>query len=222
MIGKTNAELVLCFLTVNCMNSATVTATNGNLSITRTGATTEFKLPRTGTWTITATFNGITQVRSVTLAGGQSATVTFPSDIYLYNRGAYAEGFAGGWTDGAESNQVHLQVPANGTRIARTYGSIDLTGISTVKIEYAYNIGSEPGTGYDAWFELYIANDGGGSILTLVSQHAGAWEIRGSGTAVANVSGINQVARFAMNLGGRGSPGSVGGHSYLYSVEVIK
>ena len=64
MLAKTNAELVLCFLTVKCMNSASVTVVNGNLTYTKTGATTSFTLPRIGTWSITATFNGLTQARS--------------------------------------------------------------------------------------------------------------------------------------------------------------
>lgn len=218
MLAKTNAELVLCFLTVSCMSSASVTVQNGNLTYTKTGATTSFALPRIGTWTITATFNGLTQVRTVTLSGGQSQTVAFPTDIYLYNRGSYAEGYTHGWTAGEESNQVHIAMP--NTALSR--GWIDLTGVNQVQIEYKYNIGAAGNVGAGANFYLYLTDINGNDIRGLVWKEALIWNVNGGGTAVVSVSDINQPARFAMRLAGSGDPGSFGGNSYLYSVRVIK
>ena len=218
MLSKTNAELVLCFLTVNCMNSANVTVQNGNLVMTKTGATTNFTLPRIGTWTITATFNGLTQVRSVTMSGGQSQTVTYPSDIYLYNQGSYAEGFVHGWSAGEEANQVYIKTLGPDIQTTST-GAVDLTGISQVEVSWQYNIGcvNQSEVYMDGY--VFVADVNGNPIRDIAWNRVYTWGNRYQNTTRVSVADINQLAKFALRLSGRGERQ---GHGWIYSVRVIK
>ena len=57
----------------------------------------------------------------------------------LYDRGTYGGNFAHGWSSGEQSASVEVSAEIDATVTSLSNGAADLTGISTVEIEYSGN-----------------------------------------------------------------------------------
>lgn len=217
MIGKTNSGLILGIINVSCPNPSTITVTNGNLSFTRTGTSASFKLPRTGTWRVTVSYNGLTEVRDVAVAPGQVVNVTMMSSFYLYNRGVYAPGFGTGWSAGDQGTSVYVQSNSynkNGPSLSN--GSVNLTGYRTVSVYIEGSISSERYGTSELRFE--ITDTAGNTIL---KQSTGTASKSYALTWTFDVSSINYAVRFrpvSQSWSGGGVESGTWGGIRLYSI----
>jgi len=206
MIGKTNSGLILGIINVSCPNPSTITVTNGNLSFTRTGTSASFKLPRTGTWTVTVSYNGLSEVRNIAVAPGQVVNVTMMSSLYLYNRGVYAVGFGHGWSTGDQGNHVYVSKGGAGYLGSLSNGSVNLTGYRTVSVYIEGTISSERYASSDLEFE--ITDTAGNRIMRkTINEGSKNYAL----TWTFDVSSINYAVRFRPGVQGWSGGGSESG-----------
>lgn len=223
MIGKVNSGLILGILKISCPNNATVTIQNGNLSYTKTGTAVEFKLPRIGTWNITAAYNGITNTYPVVVNPGQTVNVTVLDSFYLYNAGTYITGFARGWTKGETASSVSINATASRNPTSTSNGSVNVTGYRTINAHITGDIGGPAATSGRITMEV-ISTDGTVLASNYISWSAPEW---GGSQAydtvwVFDVSTINQPIQFRLRANTYAA-GSESRHATitLHSIQLI-
>jgi hypothetical protein len=220
MLGKANGGGVVAVLNISCPNSSTITARNGTLSFTRTGTYASFKLPRTGTWTVTASYNGLSETRNIAVTPGQVVNVTMMSSFYLYNRGAYAAGFTSGWSAGDQNNSVYVESNSynkNGSAISN--GSVNLTGYRSVSVYINGSIESERYAASQLSVEI---TDAAGNVLLRQATEQTQGNVKTYDlTWTFNVSSINTSARFRLvsqSWSGGSNESATWGGIRLYSI----
>lgn len=209
MLGKVNSGLIFGILKVSCPNSATVTITNGNLSFSNTGTYSEFKLPRTGDWTIRATFNGLTETYTRTVNAGQTVSLTVLTNIHIYHNQTYQYGFSGtfnGWHyrsssqapdsyNPIEDNHVHAAASGTSFRTwARSTMAINLTGIRQVKFG-GWGKTTTGGNDGDGKFAVHIT-DASGNLLAESGYQGGGDQEYPNLVLTLDVSSINRTGYF--------------------------
>lgn len=200
MIGKTNTGLILGIINVTCDNNCTVVLTQSGqaYSFTQSGTSMSFKLPNAGVWTITATFQGITQVKEVTLTPGQVLNVKVLDDFYLFDNGTYITGFASGWSSGDQTSYVSISSSA-GPVYSKSTGSVDLTGYETINAKITGEISGTSHITGEIAFEIVTADN---TVLASKSETFSTGEFSGSKsydtTWTFDVSSINQTVYFRL------------------------
>ena len=222
MIGKTNSGIILGIINVTCPNPSTITVTNGNLSFTGSGTYASFKLPRAGTWTITATYNGITVTKDVTITPGQVLATTIGDSVMLYDRGSYANGFASGWSVADYGTYVAISTNA-GPVTSDSTGSVNLTGYRTVKARIEGGIGGTSDTHGQIWFSVI---NGSGTLIVTHTESYSPPEWGGSETfdttGALDVSEINYSVRFQLRAETwAGGSDSRHANISLYKIELL-
>jgi len=212
MIGKTNSGIILGIINVNLPNSSTVTVSNGNLSFTASGTSVSFKLPRAGTWTVSASSNGISETRNITVNPGAVVNVSMLTGLYLYNRGAYA--FTRGWSRGEQSGYVTV----NGNNNSISNGSVNLTGYRTLRAEVTGRLAPESYATCQMRFEI---TDTSGNVLQRQNETKERSAQDYSLTWTFDVSSINQYVKFRIATQGWSGGGEASGWTArinLYSI----
>lgn len=223
MIGKTNAGSIVAFLNVSCPNSSSITIQSGNIFFSATGTNVSFKLPRIGDWTITASYNGITVTKTVTITAGQTLNETMMDNIYLYNAGVYATGFASGWSAGDYGTYISVTGGPGGSGVSQSSGSVNLTGYRIVAIHVSGDIGGSSNTTEQAMAEI-ITEDG--TQLLQINKTYSPPEWGGSQafdeTWGFDVSSINSNVKFRIS-GNTWAGGSDSRHATinLHSIQLI-
>jgi len=196
MIGKVNSGLILGILKISCPNNATITIQNDNLTYTKTGTAVEFKLPRIGTWNITAAYNGITNTYPVIVNPGQTVNVTVLDSFYLYNAGVYVTGFARGWTEGETASNVSINAAASRNPTSTSNGAVNVTGYRTINTHITGDIGGSSGTSGRIMLEIIST---GGTVLASnnISRSGGGSQTYDT-VWTFDVSAINQLVQFRL------------------------
>lgn len=208
MIGKVRAGLVFGIIKVTCPNSSTVKVSQGSISFTKTGTSLDFPLPKTGTWTIRATYNGLTETYTRTVNAGQTISLTVLNNVNLYHENTYCEGFTSGWNgwkynamvdqtttyNPVESNYIKAQAESpDAWKIwARTKGAVNLTGFKTVRFRYN---GYSEGANTAASKYAFHVTDANGTLLAqsgYIGDGSGAW--KNNQTYDLNVTNVNRAA----------------------------
>lgn len=224
MLGKANGGGIVAFLNVNCPNSSTITAVNGNNRLTATGKSASFKLPRTGNWTVTATYNGISQSQTVSVSAGQTKTVTLLTSVYLYNAGSYASGFSSGWSYGERSTYVETTGTQYGNNPSISNGSVNLNGYKHLYAVVQYRVDKAQYAWGGSEFSIIDASN-----TELAKQghydstHSGWDTYQPAETWTFDITNINQIAKFkiATTYGsGGGDQSSANGGIILHSIRI--
>jgi len=207
MIGKVRAGLVFGIIKVTCPNSSTVKVSQGSISFTKTGTSTEFPLPKTGTWTIKVTYNGLTETYTRTVSAGQTISITAMNNVALYHENTYCAGFTSGWNgwkynamvdqtttyNPVASNHIeaHAESPDAWKIWARTKGAVNLTGFKYVR--FGYN-GFSEGANTAASKYAFRATDANGGVIAqsgYIGDGSGAW--KNNQTYDLNVTNVNRA-----------------------------
>lgn len=132
------------FATINASTqySSSFTCSDGTITLSASGTSVSFVVPKSGAWTVTCTYGGLTKSNnvSVTTYGGTYAT-SFTFTKYLYHDGTQDVP----WTitsSGGTFMPSYIYV----TKLAYTSNSIDLTGYSNLVLQYTLD--SEYATNY--------------------------------------------------------------------------
>lgn len=198
MVGKTNAGGIVGFINVSCPNVSTITAQNGNIVLTATGTYAAFKLQRIGTWTVTASYNGLYETRTVNISPGQTQNLTMLTGMYLYNQGSYAPGFASGWavTNGAsdQGNRIHAST-GQPKESATSNGTVNLSGYRTISVYIAGAI--TPDNVYGIGEIAFNITDSSGQTVLLQHKERSERNRKTYDTTwTFDVSSINQNVKF--------------------------
>lgn len=138
MIGKVKTGGIVAFINVSCPNSSLVTVSSNGapvISMQQAGTNMQFKLPRIGDWIVTASYNGLSETRTINVGAGQTQNVTMLTGMYLYNQGSYAPGFTGGWTvtSGASDQGSYIHASTGSPKeTATSRGTVNLRGYQTI------------------------------------------------------------------------------------------
>ena len=225
MVGKTNAGSILGFINVACQYSSTVTITNGSLSFTETGTTVNFKLPRIGSWSITAAYNGMTQTRTVTVSSGQTVNVTIEYEFYLYNRGTYHSSFASGWSAGNQGTYIGGSGSRWGAFASVSTGTFDLTQYKTVIMGVSGYINDQDYGTSAAGAQVWSTSGTALSEQNKVDPRSNlSYNITWNESWTYDVTNINQAVKFRIytaHWSGGGELAECTAGINLYSIKVI-
>ena len=123
------------FATINASTqySSSFTCSDGTITLSASGTSVSFVVPKSGTWTVTCTYGGTTKSNtvSVTTYGGTYST-SFTFIKYLYHNGVQDVA----WSDIlADSDSMRLKA------YTRTTNMVDLTNYSTLTVKYKVTFG---------------------------------------------------------------------------------
>ncbi len=120
------------FATINASTqySSSFTCSDGTITLSASGTSVSFVVPKSGTWTVTCTYGGVTKSNnvSVTTYGGTYST-SFTFTKYLYHDGTQDVAWSG-FTFASD----YMTPLAN--QKTCTSAVVDLTGYSSIVVQY--------------------------------------------------------------------------------------
>ena len=201
MIGKVKTGGIVAFINVSCPNSSLVTVSSSGapvISMQQAGTNMQFKLPRIGDWIVTASYNGLSETRTINVGAGQTQNVTMLTGMYLYNHGSYAPGFASGWavTSGAADQGNRIHASTGQPKVSATSnGTVNLSGYRTIS---AYIAGAiTPDNVYGIGEIAFNITDSSGQTVLLQHKERSERNSKTYDTTwTFDVSSINQNVKF--------------------------
>lgn len=135
----------------------------------------------------------------------------------LYDRGAYGAGFTHGWVPNGTEQSGFVQVESSTLSpvTSTSNGTVDLTGIKTVNIEWSGSATKNPDYDWGSNIELQIISANTQEVL-FREQHYASYST-GLTTWSVNVSSVNKTVKFKLVATGGAGTGTI----TLYSIKLV-